>query len=119
MEDDEWKLESDLSGHSDWVRDVAWAPNVGVPMHTIVSCSQDRTVLVWKSHSGSAGSWTKTTLTKEPFSDTLWRVTFAPGGNILAVAGGDNHITLWREAADGEWQCLSNMDQSSLIHKGH
>lgn len=30
-----------LSGHSDWVRDVAWAPNLGLPRSTIASCGQD------------------------------------------------------------------------------
>lgn len=29
-----------LSGHGDWVRDVAWAPNVGLPCSYIASCSQ-------------------------------------------------------------------------------
>jgi len=43
----EWRLEATLSGHSDWVRDAAWAPNVGLPMSTIASCGQDGKVLVW------------------------------------------------------------------------
>lgn len=110
-----WILEADLSGHTDWVRDVTWAPNVGIPIHTIVSCSQDRTVLIWKSADGV--SWTKKALSKDPFPDTLWRVNFAPNGHILAVAGGDNHITLWREKLDEEWECLSKMDQISLLQK--
>ena len=29
-----------LAGHSDWVRDVAWAPNLGLPFNTIASASQ-------------------------------------------------------------------------------
>lgn len=29
-----------LEGHTDWVRDVAWSPNVGLPYSTIASCSQ-------------------------------------------------------------------------------
>lgn len=29
-----------LAGHSDWVRDVAWAPNLGLPLNTIASGSQ-------------------------------------------------------------------------------
>lgn len=27
-------------GHSDWVRDVAWAPSLGLPFHTIASAGQ-------------------------------------------------------------------------------
>ena len=26
--------------HSDWVRDVAWAPNMGMPCNTVASCSE-------------------------------------------------------------------------------
>ena len=29
-------------GHSDWVRDVAWAPSLGLPFHTIASAGQVR-----------------------------------------------------------------------------
>ena len=35
-----WVLEETLHGHRDWVRDVAWAPSVGLPLSTIASCSQ-------------------------------------------------------------------------------
>ena len=38
--DDQWVEEDKLEVHSDWVRDVAWAPNVGLPVSTIASCSQ-------------------------------------------------------------------------------
>ncbi|KAF6136352.1 hypothetical protein GIB67_043161 [Kingdonia uniflora] len=36
-----------LQMHSDWVRDVAWAPNLGLPKSTIASASQDGTVIIW------------------------------------------------------------------------
>ena len=35
-----WKEEAKLEAHSDWVRDVAWAPSLGVNKSTIASCSQ-------------------------------------------------------------------------------
>ena len=107
-----WDLESELEGHGDWVRDVAWAPNIGLPMHTVVSCSQDRTVLIWKSK--DCLGWSKKPLAKDPFPDTLWRVNFSPAGNLLAVAGGDNHITMWRENIDGDWECVTDVDQASV-----
>lgn len=44
-----WKLDCfpPLSKHVDWVRDVAWAPNLGLVKSTIASCSQDGTVIIW------------------------------------------------------------------------
>ncbi len=32
--------EETLEGHTDWVRDVAWAPNIGLPRSYIASASQ-------------------------------------------------------------------------------
>ncbi|KAE8660167.1 Protein transport protein SEC13-like protein B [Hibiscus syriacus] len=38
-----WKMDCfpALQMHTDWVRDVAWAPNLGLPKSTIASASQD------------------------------------------------------------------------------
>lgn len=41
-DDGQWKEEQKLEAHSDWVRDVAWAPSIGLPTSTIASCSQAR-----------------------------------------------------------------------------
>jgi protein transport protein SEC13 len=38
-----WKLDSTLSAHSDWVRDVAFSSS-GI----LASCGQDRHVFVWR-----------------------------------------------------------------------
>ena len=45
-----------LGGHTDWVRDVAWAPNLGMPMNTIASAGQDGKVIIWTEQSGK---WNK------------------------------------------------------------
>lgn len=39
-EDGGWVEEAKLEAHSDWVRDVAWAPSIGLPRNIIASCSQ-------------------------------------------------------------------------------
>ena len=39
-EEGQWVEDQKLDGHSDWVRDVAWAPSVGLPKSVIASCSQ-------------------------------------------------------------------------------
>lgn len=41
-EDGQWKEDQKLEAHSDWVRDVGWAPSIGLPTSTIASCSQVR-----------------------------------------------------------------------------
>ena len=39
-ESESWVLEEKLEAHTDWVRDVAWCPSVGLPISRIASCSQ-------------------------------------------------------------------------------
>lgn len=79
-----WVEEDALEGHADWVRDVAWAPNIGLPRSYIATASQvyhippsflqfgvrsinvalrtqDKTVLIWTKDTPTA-PWTKTAL---------------------------------------------------------
>lgn len=106
-ETSEWKLEASLEGHSDWVRDVSWCPP-GI----IATCSQDKSVLIWRESSN--GSWSSQPLNKEPFGDTVWRLSWSTAGNLLAVSCGDNTVSLWRETSDHEWKPISKADQSTM-----
>ena len=36
----QWILEHTLTGHNEWVRDVAWSPNIMNSKTSIASCSQ-------------------------------------------------------------------------------
>lgn len=101
----EWVEEVKLEGHSDWVRDVAWAPSIGLPRSTIASCSQDRRVIIWMNDSVT-GVWQHREL--NTFDDVIWHVSWSVTGNILAVSGGDNKVSLWKETLEGEWVCLND-----------
>jgi protein transport protein SEC13 len=103
-----WKEDDTLTGHDDWVRDIAWAPNIGLPKSYIASCSQDKTVVIWTQDIPNA-QWAKKLLRKEKFPDVVWRVSWSLSGNILAVSCGDNKITLWKENLKGEWECVSEL----------
>lgn len=107
----EWKEDKCLDLHTDWVRDVAWAPNIGLPVSTIASCSQDRQVVIW-TNDGVSGEWSRKELPK--FSTPVWRVSWSVTGNILAVCSGDNRVTLWKEIADGEWRLVSSLTEGGV-----
>jgi len=115
-----WVEEETLEGHTDWVRDVAWAPNIGLPRSYIATASQDKTVIIWTKDSLTA-PWVKTTLDPSSastsaapvstgkFPDVVWRVSWSLAGNILAVSCGDGKVTLWKENLRGIWECVSDM----------
>eukprot|EP00735_Rhodelphis_limneticus_P007494 TRINITY_DN2004_c0_g1::TRINITY_DN2004_c0_g1_i1::g.21929::m.21929 TRINITY_DN2004_c0_g1::TRINITY_DN2004_c0_g1_i1::g.21929 ORF type:complete len:326 (+),score=47.80,sp/P55735/SEC13_HUMAN/58.88/3e-119,WD40/PF00400.27/0.067,WD40/PF00400.27/1.5e-10,WD40/PF00400.27/2.7e-05,WD40/PF00400.27/2.4e-05,WD40/PF00400.27/1.9e-09,WD40/PF00400.27/9.5e-06,TFIIIC_delta/PF12657.2/10,TFIIIC_delta/PF12657.2/3.3,TFIIIC_delta/PF12657.2/24,TFIIIC_delta/PF12657.2/0.07,Apc4_WD40/PF12894.2/4.8e+02,Apc4_WD40/PF12894.2/0.26 T len=104
-----WVREDALQGHTDWVRDVAWAPSIGLPSSTIASCSQDRKVIIWTRD--DASPWTSKTL--PVFPACVWRVSWSPTGNLLAVASGDNKVSLWKEGIDGEWSNISEVEDAT------
>ncbi|KZV55869.1 hypothetical protein F511_15719 [Dorcoceras hygrometricum] len=105
-----WKMDCfpALQKHSDWVRDVAWAPNLGLPKSTIASASQDGTVVIWTV--AKEGDQWEGRIMKD-FKMPVWRVSWSLTGNLLAVAAGDNSITLWNEAVGGEWQEVTTVDR--------
>ncbi|KAF8346409.1 protein transporter SEC13 [Amanita rubescens] len=118
-----WVEEEILEGHTDWVRDVAWAPNIGLPRSYIATASQDKTVLIWTKDSPTS-PWAKTALDPSStytstggappppgkFPDVVWRVSWSLAGNLLAVSCGDGKVTLWKENLKGIWECVSDMN---------
>ena len=104
-----WKMDCfpALQMHTDWVRDVAWAPNLGLPKSTIASASQDGTVVIW-TVAKEGDQWEGKVL--KDFKTPVWRVSWSLTGNLLAVADGNNNVTLWKEAVDGEWQQVTTVD---------
>eukprot|EP00842_Homolaphlyctis_polyrhiza_P004985 jgi/Hompol1/5488/HPOL_001988-RA len=107
-----WREEIVLEGHTDWVRDVAWAPSIGLPRNYLATSSQDKTVLIWTQDSPS-GPWTKKALKAEAFPDVMWRVSWSLTGNILAVSSGDNTITLWKENVDGSFAQIADVPETT------
>ncbi|KAG8235001.1 hypothetical protein J437_LFUL013881 [Ladona fulva] len=85
-DEDRWVEETKLEGHTDWIRDVAWAKYIGSSRIVIASCSQDRRVIIWSSD--NFVSWSALVL--KTFDDVVWSVSWSITGHVLAVSGGDN-----------------------------
>jgi len=83
--------EAVLKGHTDWVRDVAWCPAAGLTRMKIASC-QDRCVIVWNNKGTDGISFTPEIL--HVFNDAVRHVSWDFVGNMLAVSGGDNQVSL-------------------------
>ena len=104
-----WKMDCfpALQKHDDWVRDVAWAPNLGLPKSTVASASQDGKVIIW-TVAKDGDKWEHKVL--HDFKAPVWRVSWSLTGNILAVSDGNNKVTLWKEEVDGEWQQVTTIE---------
>lgn len=127
----QWTLEETLEGHTDWVRDVAFSPGVGLPRTYLASCGQDKQVIVWTQDGpgqgwnrkllnplpylspspAGAGSATTTTagMEENKFPEPVWKVSWSVTGNVLAVSAGDGKVSLWKESIKGEWECVSEV----------
>ncbi|KAL2369887.1 protein transporter SEC13 [Blastomyces gilchristii SLH14081] len=95
-----------LEGHTDWVRDVAWSPSI-LSRSYIASASQDKTVRIWISDPSNPNEWTSQHL---EFDCVLWRVSWSLSGNVLAVSGGDNKVSLWKESLKGQWEKVKDIE---------
>lgn len=109
-----WEKEDDLIGHDDWVRDVAWAPNIGLPEEQIASCSTDKQVIVWsrnlnQEHSDEQYKWKPHRLGK--FPETISHVSWSLTGGVLACSGGTSHVSLWKQDLSGGWVQLDDLSQ--------
>lgn len=96
-----------LEGHTDWVRDVSWSPSI-LSRSYIASASQDKTVRIWTSDASNPNEWTSQQL---EFDAVIWRVSWSLSGNILAVSGGDNKVSLWKENLKGEWEKVKDVEE--------
>jgi protein transport protein SEC13 len=117
-EREQWSMtpEAVLNGHANWVRDVAWAPSLGFASNTIASCAQDGLLIIWtqdrsSGQSSSADKWDRKELRN--FGFPVWRVSWSVTGNVLAVSGADNKVTLWKESLEGDWVCVSEVEDSA------
>ncbi|KAN0075185.1 hypothetical protein V8E54_007796 [Elaphomyces granulatus] len=78
-------LEQILTGHSDWVRSVAFSPD----SKKVVSGSYDSTVRIWDITTGQADQ----TLTGH--SDLVTSVAFSPDGKKVVSGSSDRTVRVW------------------------
>jgi len=110
VEDPSCSVSKDIV-HSDWVRDVAWAPPILPNVNVVASCSEDRTVLIW-TQNGKNQEWKAIQLYK--FDGPVWRLSWSTNtGHILAVSSGDSDVSLWKKGIDGKWNQMESAEEEA------
>ncbi len=87
---------------------MAWAPNSAMSNSVVASCSEDRSVFIWKLT--ESGVWDPKLL--RTFDAPVWRVSWSVTGNVLAVSTGDHKVTLWKQSVDEAWVQISTVEDS-------
>ncbi|KAH6574117.1 hypothetical protein BASA62_002601 [Batrachochytrium salamandrivorans] len=71
--------------HSDWVNDIVLCNN----NNNLISCSSDRTILMWDTHT------TQAPVKVGLHADYVKRLAYAPKANFVASGGLDRKIYIW------------------------
>lgn len=90
-----------MAAHSDWVRDVAWAPNLGLPLNTIATAGQDGIVNICSEERD--GRWSSKLL--HDFGTPVWRVNWSVTGGLLSVSDAKCNVTVWKQT-DDKWEVV-------------
>lgn len=107
-----WLHEGDLQDSpASTQRDVAWAPNVGMPFSYIAAASDDKFVTVWLQDGGLDGMWRATAL--PPFDDAVVKVSWSLVGTFLLVACANNTASIWKEDVQGGWAQVSLLETTA------
>lgn len=115
-----------LEGHNDWVNDIVLLND----NRTVVSCSSDTTVRIWRTHQDSG------VLSLSQHTDYAKALAYSPGSQTVASAGLDHEVFIWDvqavmesfrsedDAQDGDVVCavcpnMNHVHLSHLVLKSH
>jgi protein transport protein SEC13 len=79
---------------------------------TVASCSEDNKVKIWRKDLTSE-VW----VLKQEISLGVpaWKVSWSPVGNMLAVSGGDNVVSVFKENTNGEFERVSQVNEEGVL----
>jgi protein transport protein SEC13 len=86
-----------------------------MPHNIIASCSEDRSVYIWKQNDRMNFEWEPKLL--RTFDAPVWRVSWSVTGNVLAVSTGDHKISLWKQSVDESWIQISTVEENGDSQK--
>ncbi|KAH7819862.1 Sec13B [Monocercomonoides exilis] len=103
-----WECECKLDGHRGAVTHVEFCPSIGMPGMKLVSCSADKSVIIWTSFQQTLQHWEKQPIV---FDEIPHKATWSETGDIIAISRGLNKVILIKEGIDGAWSLLKELEQ--------
>lgn len=104
-----FELHQVIEAHADWVRDVAFCPTSPASRFVILaSCGQDKTVVMYRKPwdqlcaetsegVSQATEWERSVI---EFAEPVWRLSWAPSGEMLVVTNAKSEVFVLREGVD-------------------
>ncbi|TPP43524.1 WD domain, G-beta repeat family protein [Leishmania donovani] len=104
-----FELHQVIEAHADWVRDVAFCPTSPASRFVILaSCGQDKTVVMYRKPwdqlcaeisegASQATEWERSVI---EFAEPVWRLSWAPSGEMLVVTNSKSEVFVLREGVD-------------------
>uniref|UniRef100_A0AC35TGH7 Protein SEC13 homolog n=1 Tax=Rhabditophanes sp. KR3021 TaxID=114890 RepID=A0AC35TGH7_9BILA len=98
---DKYEVESELLGHTDWVRDVAWGAFTCDSIAKIVSADQGKNILLWTcDFDKDEKVWSKKDFGQ--MDEMITNVSFSQLGDTICASAGDGQVKLWKNIG-AEW----------------
>lgn len=94
-------------------REVAWAPNVGLPFTYIAAGAEEGFAVVWSQDRASGEEWQCTVLPQHDGSVT--KLSWSQAGTFLLVSYADGTAVMWKEVATSKWEIVSELENPSLL----
>ena len=82
-QDGVWRAEGPpLAQHTGWVRDLAFAPNLGLPRTCIATAGQEGKVLAWIEEASNPGVWKANVVKDYGKAKPAWSVSWSTAGSV-------------------------------------
>jgi len=119
-DDDDWFCVDTLRGHTSTV----WGISHSASGQRLVSCSDDCSLIVWQHFPGEGhereGCWRNACTLSGFHSRTVFSVDWSKAAHgVIASAGADNSIKLFREAADGSTTDAPSFELAGSAEDAH